>query len=159
MRGRKEVLWAVIVSAALVTAGLILSCGDDNGNGNGDSATDCQEACENLWECEWIPYYYYFGYPVRDCVYSCKDELAGDGGGFAELYECISDADCEDIGEDCFFQPLCEKLIDDCEIWGGSVSECVDFCYYDEPEYCVYLTLCSLAFSSCQYIENFCPVY
>jgi hypothetical protein len=158
MSGRKELLWALVVSAALFTAGLILSCGDDDGNG--EAATDCQGACEKLKECNWFSGFYYFGYTVRDCVYICEEELAGDAAGnLAELYECIADADCEDLDEDCFFQPLCEKLVTDCEIWPPPVSDCVDYCHEEEPGYCFYLSICSLAFSSCQYIEGFCPIY
>ena len=157
MKGRKEVLWTVVISAALVTAGLLLSCGDDD---NGGAVVDCQAACENLEECEWVPYSEYFGYSVKECVDVCEEEVAGDvGNDFAEMYECISDnTDCDEIWNDCFCQIYCEK-VDDCGIsYWYTVDDCVEYCYYYYGYF--YPFLCNFGFSSCNLIWDYCePMY
>jgi hypothetical protein len=152
MRGRKEALWAVVISAALLTAGLILSCGDDD---NG-AAVDCQDACAKLAECDDFIPSDYFGYTVRECEVACEDELAGAGGeDFAEMFECFTDTGCEDILDDCLCQAYCEKL-DECDIlldW-DTVEECVTDCGEDN----IYPgeILCTIGFSSCNLIWEYC---
>lgn len=159
MRGKKEILWVVVISAAFVTAGLILSCGDDDGGG---VAVDCQAACENLKDCEWIPDFaillngFYFGATIGECMEACEDELAGGGGDFAEMYECVTDADCNDILDDCLCQTYCDKL-DECDLlewlW-GDMDECEYYCgdgYLWPGE-----LICVIGASSCNIIYNRC---
>jgi hypothetical protein len=151
MKGRKEVLWIVAISVALVTAGLILSCGDDDDGGG--AAVDCQAACENLEECDWITYGY-FGNTVKDCMDVCEDEVTGGGGeDFAEMFECAIDADCEDIMPDCFCKIYCEKL-EDCDIfYWETVDDCVEECYFF---FMIDTALCSIGCSSCYMIWDWC---
>lgn len=158
MRERKDVFWVIVISAALLTAGLVLSCGDDD---NGGAVVDCQDACENLAECDWIPFDYSFGETVKDCVDACEEEVAGDvGNDFAEMYECISDnTDCGEIWNDCICQIYCEK-VDDCGIsYWYTVDDCVDYCYNYYYSY-FYPFLCNFGFSSCNLIWDYCePMY
>lgn len=154
MRGRKEAFWAVVISAALVTSGFILSCGDEDGNGGAE--VSCQDACEKLEECEWIPYGEYFGYTVNECVDACEEETAGGGGDFAEIYECVTDTDCDDLITECFCKIYCEKL-DDCGInyWytmDNCISECEYYTYYGY----LYIILCTAGYSSCNLIDERC---
>jgi hypothetical protein len=161
MRGKKEVFWAVVISAALVTAGLTLNCGDENDDENGGAAVVCQDACEKLKACLGDPYP--FGYTVAECVEACEEELAGGGGSLAEVLECISDSDCMYIYfNSCLCQVACEKFID-CELfwYWGSTAECLLMCgmYLFEDEDIFYMFTCPLRFSSCLFIEDLCLVY
>jgi hypothetical protein len=158
MRGKKEIMWAVAVSAALVTAGLILSCGDDDGG----VAVDCQAACENLKECGFIPDFmikngFYFGETVGECVEACEDELAGGGGDFAAMYECVTDAGCADILDDCLCPTYCEKL-DECdllEMFWGTMESCLDTCGADGFLFQREI-VCVIGASSCNLIWDRC---
>lgn len=49
MKRRKGAAWAVVIFAILIMAGLIISCGDDDG---GVSTAACQDACDILDECD-----------------------------------------------------------------------------------------------------------
>jgi hypothetical protein len=156
MRGRKYVLWAAVISAAFVTAGLILSCGDDDGNGNGGAAVSCQDVCEKLDECFGSPGP--FGETVADCVEACEEELAGGGGMFTEFYECIIDTDCWNILGTCLCKPACENLFDCGFYFWETTAQCVYICEEDieEEEYAFYFFTCPLRFSSCHSILWFC---
>jgi hypothetical protein len=149
MRGRKYALWLVIISAALVTGGLILSCGDDDG----DTAVDCQDVCEKLDECD------YFidgelGETLAACVDACEEELAGAGEELIAAFQCITETDCWEIMGSCFCPTVCEKL-DECDLMqGNNMVECV---YYCEDGFVLEAILCHFAFSSCLYIDMFCP--
>jgi hypothetical protein len=166
MSGRKYALWAVAISAALLTAGLTLSCGDENGE-NGGAAVICQDACEKLNACgvnkEIFGLMLLFGWTVADCLEACEDELAGGGGSLAEIFACIPDSDCWDIPGTCLCKPACENLFD-CGIylWWGSTAECVAECevvIYMEDIFALYLFTCPLRFSSCQFIDEFCSYF
>jgi hypothetical protein len=154
MRGRKEARWAVVISVTLITAGLILSCGDDEDEG---PAVSCRDACENLEKCELLPDKY-LGVTVADCTGICEGELEGEGegGDLTELYDCITDTDCDYLKADCLCQAYCEKL-DGCSflslLWYDDVDECVTDC---AGGYSIYTIMCTLGYSSCYFIEHFC---
>jgi hypothetical protein len=149
MRGRKYELWVAVISAALLTAGMSLSCADeDNG-----AAVNCQDACEKLDACWGDPYP--FGYTVAECVDTCEQELAGAVAdlreGLAEAFACISDTVCDDIMGDCFCKPACQKLADCDILFFPSMTDCVGDCDDDwqvwQILYCLYgLSSCELIF-------------
>jgi hypothetical protein len=151
MTGKKDVLWVVVISAALITAGLSLSCGDD------DTAACCQAACERLKECEDFDDIEFddFGGTVELCVETCEAELAGAGGDLIEAFKCIPDTDCRNIYGDCFCPAACAK-IDDCSPeyfwWLNSNADCLDDCRNERPRYII----CFYHFSSCQFLYEFC---
>jgi hypothetical protein len=149
MSGRKYALWAVAISAVLVTAGLILSCGDDDDNGA--IAVNCKDTCEKLEECEWIPGY--IGEDVEECEEACEAELGGAKEGLLKALQCIPDTDdCDDIWANCFCQAACEK-IKDCHLLGETMADCV----YNFDEYYHPLdVICVLELSSCRFIYSFC---
>ncbi len=98
MRGRKKAIWVVAISAALITAGLIISCGDDE-----DAATrKCKRACEVFNECEWIYPGSDLGESMEDCVEGCKEGTADLTPEELEaLVECIENTDCDFIEVEC----------------------------------------------------------
>jgi hypothetical protein len=151
MRGRKYALWAVTIAAALVTAGLSLSCADDD-----NGAVTCQAACERLKECreyEGIGFYA-FGGTVADCVEACEVELAGAEGGLREAFQCIPDTECEDIVSICFVPAVCPKLLD-CSpeyFWYESMADCKR-ALGDWP---VPSMFCFFRFSSCELLDEVC---
>jgi hypothetical protein len=152
MRGRKEALWTVVISAALLTAGLILSCGDDNGNGVAE--VSCQDVCEKLDECDLIPGI--LGETVEECEEACEEELAGANEGLVEAFSCVPDTDCRDIFGSCFCKPACEKL-EECGIeMMDSMAECVAECEEEAP---MEAMMCILGVSSCQSIIGFCFIF
>jgi hypothetical protein len=147
MSGRKEALWAVAISAALVTAGLILSCGDDD-----NGAVSCQDVCEKLAECEDFFDEGEIAGTVAECVDSCEEELAGAGEEFLEAFRCIPDTDCWEIKGSCFCPTVCERLN---ECYPINMAHCMyGFCedYLNLGE-----IMCFFEFSSCLYIDMFCP--
>jgi hypothetical protein len=153
MSGRKYALWAVAVSAALLTAGLSLSCGDDD---NG-AAVDCQAVCEKLDKCDDF-IYGELGETVRECVDTCEEELAGAGEELIEALKCIPDADCREIMGGCLCPTVCEKLdecnmMEDMEDW--NMAYCMYLCDY---YFALEDAMCYYTFSSCQYVEMFCEV-
>jgi len=131
MRGRKKAVWAVVICVAFITAGLILSCGDDDDAVVSPSL--CQPICERFEEYEWIPGD--FGNTVADCVDGCEQ---GEEEPDKEFLECIVDTPCETMMEVClmemFCQTACEKF-DDCgwipDGFGDTVADCVDGCKLD----------------------------
>jgi hypothetical protein len=150
MRGRKEVLWTVVISAALITAGLILSCAED------DTAASCQAACERLRDCDEFEDIDFddFGGTVEYCVETCEAELAEAGGDLAEAFECVTDTDCRNIMGDCFCPAICEKM-EDCtpEYFDyDSYADCVDDCQNEQMRHII----CYYHFSSCQFLYEFC---
>jgi hypothetical protein len=148
MRKRKEVLWTVVISAALLTAGLILSCGDDD---NG-AAVSCEAVCEKLDFCE------YFidddlGDTVAECMDTCEEVLAGAGEELTEALKCIPDTDCWEIMGSCLCPTVCEKL-DECDMmYDYNMAECMEYCTDD---YNLEDIMCFYTFSSCLYIDMFC---
>jgi hypothetical protein len=148
MSGRKEVFWAVAILAALVTAGLILACGDDD---NG-AAVSCQDVCAKLDECDdFIDGE--LGETLEDCVDTCEAELAGAGEDLREAFQCIPDTDCWEIMGSCLCPAVCEKL-DECDMMVGyNMAECVEEC---DDEFYLEDTMCFYTFSSCQYLWMFC---
>ena len=148
MSGRKYAHWTVAISAALLTAGLILSCGDDDG----DAAVSCQEVCEKLDECDDF-IYGELGETLEDCVDTCEAELEGAGEDLREAFRCIQDTDCWDIMGSCLCLAVCEKL-DECDfMFGYNMAECVEYC---DDEWDLEDTMCYFAFSSCPNIIMFC---
>jgi hypothetical protein len=148
MSGRRYALWAVAISAALVTAGSSLSCGDDD---NGAIAVDCQAACEKLAECGWIPGY--IGETVEECEGACEAELPGAKEGLLKALQCVPDIDdCDELWANCFCQAACERL-KDCLLLSGTMAHCVSDCdeYYYELD-----VMCILELSSCQFIYSIC---
>jgi hypothetical protein len=121
MKGKREALWAVVVSATLITAGLILGCGDD--------APTCQDACKKLVEeCNitamdgWNT--------VEECVEAC--ETPNEEWEEAEI-RCIVDVSCDDLGQVCIMCGwACEIVINECELTDlpGGVED-LDTCYED----------------------------
>ncbi len=99
MKGRKRAVWAVIICATLITAGLILSCGDDDDDG---TSARCQRACEVFEECGLIPGEE-FGATVADCVDGCVTEVPTDltPEEFEEVVTCLENTSCDDIEEVC----------------------------------------------------------
>lgn len=126
MRGKKEVVWTVVISAALITAGLILSCGDDDGG-----SVNCNEICEKFVdECEFIEG------DVDDCVDECDafyDDFK-DIEGAMETFECAVDTRCGYILVDCFCKAICEKYLD-CEYFEEEeLFACMGECAYASLE-------------------------
>jgi hypothetical protein len=152
MRGRKEALWAVAISAALVTAGLTLSCGDED---NGGAAVDCQAACEKLMMCDYEEFFI-FGYPAADCIEACEQELAEAKAdireGLAEVFACIPDTDCDNIKGDCFCKPACQKLADCGMLPYYNMADCVYWC--DEEISISRIFRCSFGLSSCELVYD-----
>jgi hypothetical protein len=152
MSGRKEAFWALFISAALITAGLILSCGDDDG-----TAVICQEACAKLKLCSGDngdDYLRYFGETEAGCLEVCEEVLAGAKGELLEAFKCIPDVHCEAIVEDCFCLTICDRL-NYC-VPGLEIASCIDEC---ENEDVWAEILCHFRFSSCQFILGFCEYY
>jgi hypothetical protein len=151
MRGRKEVLWIVAVSAALITAGLVLNCGDDEDSA---AAVDCQAACEQYIMCTGDSY---FGDTVAECIDACEDELAGAKGdireGLAEAFACIPDTVCDDIKGECFCKLACQKFAD-CDFIDeyDNMADCVETC--DDDWSIRFIFRCFFALSSCSLIYD-----
>jgi hypothetical protein len=149
MRGSKYALWVAVISAALVTAGLSLSCGDDDG----DTDVDCQAACEKLMMCG-----YYFVGNAADCTKACEQELAEAKGDLREdlaaAFQCIPDTDCLNIYGDCFCKPACQKLADCNLLYPSyeSMAECVYEC--DDDWDLEDILVCFCGISSCQLIHE-----
>ena len=100
MKERTKAVWVVAIFAVLITAGLILGCGDDDG---GVSTAACQDACDKLDNCElWNEIPYGEGpQSFEECYAFC------DGGNFdaedKEVINCINRYDdCGVIGWECF---------------------------------------------------------
>jgi hypothetical protein len=149
MSGKKYALWAVAVSAALLTAGLILACGDDD---NG-AAVDCQAVCEKLAECdEFI--YGDLGESLAACVDTCEEELAGAGEELIEALKCIPDTDCREITGSCLCSSVCEKLKECNLLYGYNMAQCMDSC---NDDFRLEEIMCFYNFSSCLYIDLLCP--
>lgn len=160
MSGKKVALWAVVISAVLVTAGLILSCGDDD---NGDAAVSCQDVCEKLDYCKQFPLSsevgYFFEYYPGTCVETCEEMLEDEDDQNVvdqDLLECIMDTDCLDIKGSCFCKEACENLIDcDYYWWFDTLTECVYYCEDEIP--LGYIAWCILYFSpDCDDIGDYC---
>jgi hypothetical protein len=167
MRGRKEVFWVVVISAALVTAGLSLSCGDED---NGEAEVNCQSVCERLDYCVQYPYawqvadfFEYYAAPGT-CDEACELMLEDDEWDYGlvnmELLECIMDTDCLDIKASCFCQGTCEKLkeCDLLDFWGlYTMAYCVYYC--EEHFYMWYEIPCiSDYFPDCKGINDNCSL-
>lgn len=91
MRGRKKSVWAVAICAIFITAGLILSCGDDDDDG--EVTATCRTVCEKMMnEC---------GFELEDTVDECVAVCEADEGMDQEFLDCLMDTDCEDIEDDC----------------------------------------------------------
>ena len=161
MSGKKVALWAVVISAALVTAGLVLSCGDED---NGEAEVNCQSVCEKLDYCKQFPVSlevgYFFEYYPGTCAETCEEMLEDEEDQKVvnqELLECIMDTDCVDIKGSCFCREACENLIDCDFFWGeyNSMAGCVY--WYEDEEDLGYIAWCILYFSpDCDDISSYC---
>jgi hypothetical protein len=153
MSRKKELFWAMAVTVALVTAGLILSCGDDDG-----TAVICQEACEKLKICSGENgdgYLEDFGGTEAGCLEVCEGLLAGAKEELIEAFKCIPDVDhCDAIVEDCFCLTICDKL-NYCAPY-LQISYCIEDCEDEDLEADIF---CHFRFSSCQFILQFCEYY
>lgn len=120
MKGKRETVWAVIISATLITAGLILSCGDD------DVAPTCQNACKKLVEdCEGM--FDEWWETVEECAEDCEE-----GVEWKEVeIRCLLDVSCDDLGQVCLWCGWACGVIDECEFeveLPGGVED-LDTCY------------------------------
>jgi hypothetical protein len=121
MKGKKETIWAVVITTALITAGLFLSCGDDD-----DAAPTCQNACNKLInDCEGM--FTDVWATVEDCVEDC--EGPNEKWKEAEI-RCILDVSCIDLGQVCMMCGWACGVISECELEGlpGGVED-LDKCY------------------------------
>ena len=124
MRGKKGAVWAVVILAAFITAGLVLSCGDDDG-GNGEPDVTCEDFCEKFVdECE------FFEGDVDDCVDECDafyDDFK-DIEGVTEVFECAVDTRCGYVFHDCFCKAFCGRYFDCEEIDEIELIYCMALC-------------------------------
>ena len=96
MRGRKRAIWAVVISATLITAGLILSCGD--------GVATCKGACEKSSEYRIFEEFKDGPKSVEECVEKCKEELEKHKEETIRAINCIMDNNSHDEIIDCLLK-------------------------------------------------------
>ena len=96
MKGKKEAVWAVVISATLITAGLILSCSD--------GAATCKAACEKSSEYRIFDEFKDGPQNVEECVKMCKEELVDHEEETKRAINCIIDKTSRDEIIDCLLK-------------------------------------------------------
>ncbi len=96
MKRRKGTVWAVVISATLITAGLILSCGD--------GAATCKAACEKGSEYRIFEEFKKGPKSVEECVEKCKEGLEKDKEETMRLINCTMDNNSHDEIMDCLLK-------------------------------------------------------
>ncbi|UCD85482.1 MAG: hypothetical protein JSU92_04630 [Deltaproteobacteria bacterium] len=96
MKQRKGTVWALVISATVITAGLILNCSDD--------AATCKTACEKSSEYRIFDEFKNGPQNVEECVKMCEEELVDHEVETKRAINCIIDKTSREEIIDCLLK-------------------------------------------------------